>query len=1672
MRNRIILMVAILACYLGARAQTPYIGAVAGTGVATTGYCTGCTAMTSSIGAAAGIATQGSGDLFFTDPLNHVVCVKDAAGNINVIAGIFGVAGDGLTGGPTTATGCLLGEPYAIFQSSYDYNIYFTDRGNNRVCKIDPGTGIISSVVGTGSPTISGSITTLTESTIGSTPATLNLPVGIAGDWRGNLYISDAGNHLIRHIDLAGSPTTITVIGGDITGTATPFTTGTSILATNASLGTIEGIACDDNTSSVIIAESSTNRILIIWGLHYGTFGWISSIGTGLSSPTSVACSEFKVFANSGNTIVLGDIFGTGPFTPYAGSGTSTTAVNCISALSDGMSSPSALCVDPNGRAELFFADAGNYYIRKIEAPSIEPTLYYCTGASGVYPTTATLVERGAGVGATVWYRPYGGSWTPMTTSGTASDGSVELPVTAAISYDVEIHDNGCPSTPISLGTSVMDAPHTGPTSANIIGGTDVSSGGSILYESTDGCNCGLNYGIDHFETNARYYWQKWNPSTGTWGYQDNLCHFPGFSSPGYFGAFSYSGTFLSGLGDVADGRAGTYSLLAQMNGCYMRMSGEVHIDEPGHTLTSLAPTFSASSTVICPGGSPVTITVANAKGGKKYELVDPAYNVIATITPSGTGYSSINFTGLTEGVYQVLEKNIVYGSGATAFYALRVACAGTSNSIEVFNRKLSINMIAPMTVSGDDAYTFCPGGASLVLDASVVTPYTGTVTYNWTWSGGATGSASIGTSNFTPPFTLTAGSTYVFTVSTTTSSSECPLTKTVTVIVPAAGTCTPCDYFNVNSVRVSEYGSSAAVSTGTCPDCSIIQSFHTIYSTAVTSLLAGTSTAPVNYYVAHPPTGTEVKLPTGTSSIANDIFYVASGINLAVGSLTDVSANLTIDHCHFFSSNSCKWNGIKVYIVNLGSGMGTNKLTVKGNSLIENTAMVTFANSGGTQFITAGIYTYCDNAGFSTSLATSYPLTSPLPSSYSGTSPTLNCLINCQDAVFNQNDIGISVNNYVLAASTAPNIFPFYTVNNVFTCRKLSKFPLTGSPSTPSGYYPFVWPDASVLATQTSTTSSSAPVDYNPDFGVDNYQVQSISATLQTAGIRYANVRVLHSSSDYNDPYINFGAEIGSLTAGGNLFDSMYHGILIINSNTSVYNNIFTSCFNAGIGISNNNTYSVKVSGGSSLTTGNKFYNMLVGGASAIYYTSGCYSFKCDYSTITCNASNPANYGINAGGSSYSDIDINHNSIYNIGFPISMTIGEPASGTPTSTLGNVNINNNDISDVGPGGLTSTTKNVKHAIYVGCRRTYITSYAESGTFSVSNNTCTNVYKGIYVGTGYGGSNGFHGYAVNINSNTIKLKNQTSPFGVFGISTRNNVGASCHIDYNSITGPAFNSPASPTIVTGAFVGILSDGLGQSSTNRASIACNYVGDINLGFYFVNTNHIDWKTNVMEKNMYGLYLAGPIDEQGSSSGCAPNDNYWALSATSSVPNWWTTTGVFQTFTNGVDPAASTTNSILNVRNLTGVDGYYPTVNGPVGSGTPYSATTTPASIIDLSASCGTGITSISSSFCAPVPGGSSWAGRSESGLTDSNTPTQSYTLFPNPTNGNITIAQSEVVDGIVKARVVNIVGASVYEGNLEFAGGQSQLNLPDVASGIYIVELKDASGHRFTTKLTVEK
>ena len=139
------------------------------------------------------LAIDASNNLYVADFLNWQIKKLDASNSFasSVIAGT-GTSGYSGDGGLATAAQISLGQGCKlIFDKSN--NIYFADVGNHAIRRIDAGTGIMTTIAGTGMSGYSGDDGLATQ-------ATFFLPSAIAFNASGEILITDSNNNVIRLI--------------------------------------------------------------------------------------------------------------------------------------------------------------------------------------------------------------------------------------------------------------------------------------------------------------------------------------------------------------------------------------------------------------------------------------------------------------------------------------------------------------------------------------------------------------------------------------------------------------------------------------------------------------------------------------------------------------------------------------------------------------------------------------------------------------------------------------------------------------------------------------------------------------------------------------------------------------------------------------------------------------------------------------------------------------------------------------------------------------------------------------------------------------------------------------------------------------------------------------------------------------------------------------------------------------------------------------------------------------------------------------------------------------------------------------------------------------------------------------------------------------------------------
>ena len=287
----------------------------------------------------------------------------DPAGNRVRVAGIernWRYSGDG---GPAVRAG-LNTRSVAL---DTDGNLYLADAGNNRIRKLSPVTGAITTVAGDGVKGFSGDGGPATS-------AQLDGPSGVALDAAGNLYIADgtrAGNNRIRRV--AAATGVITTVAGN----GSRGYSGDGGPATLAQFSSLGGLAAD-KSGVLYIADNFNHRVRMV-SLATGIITTVAGTGVaGFSGDGGLATdaeldNPLGVAVDSDGNLYIADSGNYRIRKLTAATSTIDTVWNGSAVYRNaGHSYPCALAVDAAGN--LYIADSGISQIRKVPAGTPSPS--------------------------------------------------------------------------------------------------------------------------------------------------------------------------------------------------------------------------------------------------------------------------------------------------------------------------------------------------------------------------------------------------------------------------------------------------------------------------------------------------------------------------------------------------------------------------------------------------------------------------------------------------------------------------------------------------------------------------------------------------------------------------------------------------------------------------------------------------------------------------------------------------------------------------------------------------------------------------------------------------------------------------------------------------------------------------------------------------------------------------------------------------------------------------------------------------------------------------------------------------------------------------------------------------------------------------------------------------
>jgi trimeric autotransporter adhesin len=317
------------------------------------------------------LAVDGSGNLYIADGARIRKISPD--GIITTIAGDGRSAYSG-DGGPAVGGEVSLsvyGQGLALAADSAG-NLYIADLGNNRVRKISPA-GMITTVAGNGNADCCYS-----GDSGPATSAQLYVPVGVAIDRAGNLYVADTFNDRLRKVSTAGIITTVA-------GTGNRGNPGDGGPASSADLAWPAGLAPDD-AGNLYIADSADHRVrkisadgVITTVAGNGICCGFSGDG-GLATRAQLDWPRDVAMDGAGNLYIADTVNNrvrmvspAGIITTVAGNGDAGYSGDGGPAINASLNLPSGVALD--GAGNLYIGDTNNFRVRKVSTGGIISTV-------------------------------------------------------------------------------------------------------------------------------------------------------------------------------------------------------------------------------------------------------------------------------------------------------------------------------------------------------------------------------------------------------------------------------------------------------------------------------------------------------------------------------------------------------------------------------------------------------------------------------------------------------------------------------------------------------------------------------------------------------------------------------------------------------------------------------------------------------------------------------------------------------------------------------------------------------------------------------------------------------------------------------------------------------------------------------------------------------------------------------------------------------------------------------------------------------------------------------------------------------------------------------------------------------------------------------------------------
>ena len=378
--------------------------------IALDAYGDGCPTGQTIFSAPAGVAADANGYIYISDSGHNLIRVITSNGYTYLYGG--GTVCSGAT--DTYGDGCSAKQ--AAFSApagltvDASANLYISDAGDNLVRKVSYLTGIVTAVAGNGQAGFGGDGNTATS-------AQLTAPSGVAVDAAGDVFIADTGNNGLRIVNAASG--LISTLAGVLGSSGAGTVPGAS---TQALLSAPRGVGITSQ-GTLVLADSANTRLLQIKrsnvGYNFGTVNVGASSDTQAFTVTSTgtvaATFSSPLFTSSGNTTDLTLV----PATTQPCSGGVGFAVGTTCSMI-GQFNPSSAA-----------AETATYALNSTAANAVAPAIVLSGTGKFLIATTIAVVQTVPATG-----NPQYGQ--TVTVAATVKPASTTVAMTGTITFKVD----------------------------------------------------------------------------------------------------------------------------------------------------------------------------------------------------------------------------------------------------------------------------------------------------------------------------------------------------------------------------------------------------------------------------------------------------------------------------------------------------------------------------------------------------------------------------------------------------------------------------------------------------------------------------------------------------------------------------------------------------------------------------------------------------------------------------------------------------------------------------------------------------------------------------------------------------------------------------------------------------------------------------------------------------------------------------------------------------------------------------------------------------------------------------------------------------------------------------------------------------------------------------------